>query len=243
MGDKFFLVMIVVILFVGLASYEKYIQEQGGHSLVAKLIDFAGLADYVEERKKKKEVSEEKYVFDMESELVRLKQLHQDIQEQRNLLVENRKRILSQLSELGDQIEVEAQKYAQIILNEKEAFLKRFPELKRLNEDVWATYEITNLEEREEHYEEIRADILMLFEDLAENIEEDLPRLSAIIQNIDIIMLEEEEKIVGCSEDFSSCLEDQLVYVNKELANSLIQFIDNPVRELERINGSIFYPQ
>lgn len=164
MGDKTFLILLIVFVVIGVFTYDQYITEKTGESPISKVLDYGGLAQEGSvETPGRTSVS--KYATFQESadyNLARLSKKLQEIQEQRDKLVHNRNVLLSQLIELKDKTLQEAELYAEEIRQEREEFMAYNKDLQELGQLMMQTYNINNLRLRQENMEKIKVKIAAL---------------------------------------------------------------------------------
>ncbi|MBZ0165480.1 MAG: hypothetical protein K8I00_01645, partial [Candidatus Omnitrophica bacterium] len=153
MGDKTFLILLIVFVVIGVFTYDQYITEKTGESPISKVLDYGGFAQEGREGTPNKTTVSKYATFQESAEfnLARLSKKMQEIQDQRDKLVHNRNVLLSQLIELKDKTLQEAELYAEEIRQEREEFLAYNKDLQELGKLMMETYSINNLRIRQDN--------------------------------------------------------------------------------------------
>lgn len=164
MGDKTFLILLIVFVVIGVFTYDQYITEKTGESPISKVLDYGGLAQEGREGTPTRTTVSKFATFQESADynLARLSKKLQEIQEQREKLVHNRNMLLSQLIELKDLALQEAELYAEEIRQEREEFLAYNKDLQELGEMMMNTYKVNNLRLRQENMDQIETKIAAL---------------------------------------------------------------------------------
>ncbi|MCR4336272.1 MAG: hypothetical protein NUV91_00495 [Candidatus Omnitrophica bacterium] len=130
MGEKTLLTLIVLFLVVGVFAYDRYVTEQGELGPVARLMDYAGLGEKFQNidnpffQKKVTQTSSQYRIGEVYD-------IYQKIEGQRLELMQHRQEIIHQLQGMNGELNQEASQYATSLNQEQEAFLERFPELRK----------------------------------------------------------------------------------------------------------------
>lgn len=164
MGDKTFLILLIVFVVIGVFTYDQYITEKTGESPISKVLDYGGLAQEGQQGTPTRTTVSKFATFEESAEynLNRLAKKLSEIQEQRDKLVHNRNVLLTQLIELKDKTLQEAELYAEEIRQEREEFLAYNQDLQDLGNMMVNTYNVNNLRLRQDNMDKIKAKIASL---------------------------------------------------------------------------------
>ena len=184
MGDKAFILLLILFVIAGVLSYDKYVTEKGEISIVAQFLDFAGLSKYLDWKGTTTIVTKKSFQYNMEENLERLKRFYQTILQQRTELVDNHNEILKQLIEMNWQIKEEAKiAYENLTLEERQ-FLERFPELITLGSDIMEVRNVTDPALCLQMYESIKQQMIEQFLEVSTVPKEELEKTFAKLDEI-----------------------------------------------------------
>ncbi len=236
MWDKTFVLLLVVFVLVGVVAYDRYITEQGEIGPVGKILDYAGLAKFIDDPQQKVTINSRSYHLRLKDNMARLQERYVNIETQRKTLVENREKILSQLTVWNDQVESEAAIYEKAILAEKQRFLEYSPELERLGTDLARISQEPDPAIRQQQYGQTKRQLLALFDELVSQSEEARTRLDEIVAQLDLIIGQEKAEVIENCGSLKQCLTDNLGQLESELNSIGQSVVEQPSRDVDQFS-------
>jgi Txe/YoeB family toxin of Txe-Axe toxin-antitoxin module len=216
-------------------TYENYLRQKGEVSPASQIIDFGNIAKYdppPEEIVKRKT---ETYTVNNQTDLLRLRDKHLAAHQARLALMEKRRILLEKLIAISANISAEAQVYAKVIEDERDAFLTQFNEMSTIGQEILLTHKEPDPVLKEQKYQQLRTQLNTLLGSVVEDPQSELPRLNAIFAKIEQIINAEEDQLVdGCTQPLEVCIEERQDDLENEL-NKLVQRIVNYPRDQQKL--------
>ncbi len=236
MFDRTFIIILILFLLVGLYAYERFAIERGEVSPVGQLLDFAGLSKFLAKESLDPVTTHRTYQINLKDHLVRLREKHLLIEDQRNQLIYHRWDILKRLESLTEQFEEEAKIYEEVLRKEEKEFLDHFPQIESLGESLSETQKLKDQELREQRYQEIKSQLIELLAGMADNPQEDLPRLNQILDQLQEVVTSADFKVNACeNKSQEECLLENYDQLETEIKDYINRIVEGPQKDFEKI--------
>ena len=233
--DKLFLIIVIVFTLTGIFAYDQSFKAKGEVSPISRLIDFGGLAQLGESSSSRSLKRHQEFHSDMQANLARLSQIHQQIEAKRLELVENRRDILKKLAALNTDVQKEADGYVQLINQEKTKLQEQFPELEQFGSDLAALTTTTDPQLRQTKFNELKQKILNLLNRVVENSTQNVPKINAVLDQIEMIIQQGPEVPIPDCDDAQRCLKKRVGNIEQELSQYLDQIMSGPTQDLSKL--------
>ncbi len=233
MGDKYLLSMMILFLFVGILSYDRYIASTGEISPVAKLIDFAGLSQFADALGPSAKTKRRTAEFNINERLDRLSQRYQEVEEKRKELMYRRSSILQELAAIIIDGQSDALQYAEIINQERKKLQEHFPELEQLGKDMFRpNADITTID-----FAGFKARLIGIAEQAEGKSHEDIPALAQILKKLETIeKMGIDAQLEGCS-DVQACLIKDIQQIESEAMASFEEGAAQPLQDIQDLTS------
>ena len=229
MGDKFLLTLMVVFFFLGIASYENYMQSNGKMGPVAQLIDFCKLSN-LKEVFGSSSTKRQTVQFNVKEGFDRLSKKYHEIEDKRKELVEHRTAILQELSDLVGDLQGETKEYYAILDAERMKMKERFPELEQLGKNIF--------QPQQADFAQFKKQLTNLAQSMGSSSPEDIPVFAQLLERIDRVEKEGPAvKLDGC-DDVGICIDNDLKQIETGTMDWFDQSVSRPQRYLQEIAKS-----
>jgi len=237
MGDRTFLIIILVMIFAGVYSYHKTVTEKGGVTPLSNLIDYAGLAVFENDKRESKKTLYETYNFDVKENFFRLSEKVGEIEIQRVNLLENRKDILEKLSMMNVATNEEALAYIDLINNEYKAILEQMERLEPIKGALNAMSKEANIGKRLGQLPAVRNELLKVLGSVVEDPRKEIPGLEMIFSNLEMLAKEEFNALPYSCDDMEGCLDQVFSYLQNQYSAHMHRNAVQPKIDIENLTG------
>ncbi len=157
MKNKFFFMLLILLVIIGVFACDLYFIENGKSSPVAELIQFIGLSNDIDWYRLRHESDGKIQRTQMESDFVLLERKYQQVKELREKTMNEQRAILGAIIEKGQIINQDSRQYAEMLQSKRRDFIGRFSEIEKLGQDLIKGFEQMPDEEREQRFQKYDA--------------------------------------------------------------------------------------
>ncbi len=197
MNDKFIFLLAIILAVSGLYTYDKYKIGQGEPSPIGQMIDYAGLAKYIDMFEKKETVKTEieYFHFDSRESIKNLLALQDELKEKRNALIAKRKTILEKLQGLNGGMQKETEAYISLLEKERMRILESLPKMQQYGKQVAEAYYRGDTVTQNQYYAAFKDAIMKVFEDVTDDPEENIPYIVNKLKRMEELLSREQDAI------------------------------------------------
>jgi hypothetical protein len=241
MGDRFLFIMLIFFVITAAFVYDRYMIESKGVSPISQFIDFAGLtninnwdgdvSDVVQMRRK--------YKVNVEDSFFKIETKHSDMEKQKEDLIESRRQILQQLTNINEDLKESALPYLRVLENEKKEVLANFPESKDFGQFLVDLYKTGTKDERLDIYQQEKIRMLNRYHELFEEENPELEKLKILFKKVESIAIAHEPpEPYGCRE-VEQCLRKNALSIERELSLLFRRYLMRPKRNMKDLIDKI----
>ncbi|MCD4780372.1 MAG: hypothetical protein K8S27_07490 [Candidatus Omnitrophica bacterium] len=235
MGDRFLFIMLIFFVITAAFVYDRYMIESKGVSPISQFIDFAGLtkinnwdgdvSDVVQMRRK--------YKINVEDSFFKIESKHTDMVNQKDELIETRRQILQQLTNINEDLKEFALPYLRILENEKKEVLKNLPQSSDFGQFLVDLHKLGTKDERLDIYQQEKIRLLNRYHELFEEENPELEKLKILFKKVEgIAIAHEPPEPYGCRA-VDQCLRKNAISIEKELSLLFRRYLMRPKKNMK----------
>ncbi len=236
MSEKSMTILMLFFIVIGIVSYDRYmVVVKNEFSPIAKMIDYAGLAKYVEIKRKDVKEDYVNFHFSVEEKINSWNNKMKDLEQERLDLVKARNAVLVRFEEINQQLAGEAQNYVAIIDRERSSYIERFASLRKLGNVLISLQNVSDTATQQQEYQTVKRELINVFNTVDNDYQRNTDFLTQVFSRIDTIIYEQGETYFEGCLNKGHCLALMVKDIEAEFLGILEKKSNKPARDINEL--------
>ncbi|MBU1995819.1 MAG: hypothetical protein KKF78_01545, partial [Candidatus Omnitrophica bacterium] len=235
MSEKSMTLLMLFFIVAGIVAYDRYmvvVKEE--FSPIKKMVDYAGLAKYVEIKRKDVKQDYVSFHFSVQEKLNSWNNRMKDIEQERLDLVKKRNAVIARFDEINKQLLAEAQNYVAVIDRERSSFIERFASLRKLGNILISLQNLSD-PATQQQYQIVKRELINIFNTVDNDYQRNTDFLTQVFSRIDMIIYEEGETYFEGCLNKGHCLALMVKDIEAEFLGILEKKSNKPARDINEL--------